>query len=110
MSEQVIHTTDDTFEADVVNSERPVLLDFWAEWCGPCKMISPIFEQLAGSHGASVAFAKCDVDEQAETAMAAGISSMPTFFFLRDGEVSQQFSGADPRKLEALVHSMARGK
>ena len=73
MSEQLIHVTDDSFESDVLQSNTPVLVDYWAEWCGPCKMIAPILDEVASEYADKLKIAKLDVDQNAETAQKYGI-------------------------------------
>tara|TARA_X000000368_G_scaffold419077_1_gene422121 strand:- start:2510 stop:2830 length:321 start_codon:yes stop_codon:yes gene_type:complete len=91
---QIIHTTDGTFEEDVINSETPVLVDFWAEWCGPCKMIGPILEELAKDLGDKLKIAKIDVDNNNQTAMKYAIRSIPTLIIVNNGSVQAQHIGA----------------
>jgi thioredoxin 1 len=91
---QIIHTTDGTFEEDVINSETPVLVDFWAEWCGPCKMIGPILEELAKDLGDKLKIAKIDVDDNNQTAMKYAIRSIPTLIIVNNGSVQAQHIGA----------------
>jgi thioredoxin 1 len=91
---QIIHTTDGTFEEDVINSETPVLVDFWAEWCGPCKMIGPILEELAKELGDKLKIAKIDVDDNNQTAMKYAIRSIPTLIIVNNGSVQAQHIGA----------------
>ena len=79
------------------------LVDVWAPWCGPCKMISPVFEQLAGQNAGKIIFAKVDVDEAQDVARACGVTSMPTFQLHKGGKLVSSFSGADPQRLQALV-------
>jgi len=94
VSEQVIHTTDDTFEADVVNSERPVLLDFWAEWCGPCKMIAPVLNTIAEDYGDRLQVIKLNIDENPLTAPKYNVRSIPTLLLFQNGTVTAQQVGA----------------
>ena len=91
---QIIHTTDGTFEEDVINSETPVLVDFWAEWCGPCKMIGPILEELAKDLGDKLKIAKIDVDNNNQTAMKYAIRSIPTLIIVNNGSAQAQHIGA----------------
>ena len=93
MSEQVVHTTDDAFEADVVNSERPVLLDFWAEWCGPCKMIAPVLDTIAEDYGDRLQVVKLNIDENPLTAPKYNIRSIPTLLLFKNGTVTAQQVG-----------------
>jgi thioredoxin 1 len=81
-----IKVTDATFEETVVNSDTPVLVDFWAEWCGPCKMIAPVLEELAREYDGKLVIGKLDVDENQSTAMAFGVMSIPTLMLFKGGE------------------------
>ena len=86
--------TDDTFEAEVIKSDIPVLVDFWAEWCGPCKMIAPIVEELANEMDGRVKFAKLDVDSNPKTATNYGIRGIPTMLIFNGGKPVDQIVGA----------------
>ncbi len=97
MSDNIVHTSDATFEADVINNEKPVLLDFWAEWCGPCKMIGPLLEEVAVSRADNLAVVKLNVDENPNTAQKFGIRSIPTLILFKDGAVQAQKMGAMPK-------------
>ncbi len=89
-----VEITDDTFEQEVIQSETPVLVDFWADWCAPCKMIAPIVEELADEFDGSVRFAKVDVDSNPKTATNYGIRGIPTLLIFRGGEAVDQVVGA----------------
>ena len=94
MSEQLIHVTDDSFESDVLQSSAPVLVDYWAEWCGPCKMIAPILDEVASEYADKLKIAKLDVDQNAETAQKYGIRSIPCLMLFKDGDILATQVGA----------------
>ena len=97
MSDNIVHTSDGTFDADVLQNDKAVLLDFWAEWCGPCKMIAPLLEEVAVSHVDRLAVVKLNVDENPNTAQKFGIRSIPTLILFKDGAVQAQKMGAMPK-------------
>jgi thioredoxin 1 len=90
----VIHTSDATFESDVLKSPEPVLLDFWAEWCGPCKMIAPILDEAANEFKGRLKIAKLNIDENPQTPPRFGIRGIPTLILFKDGKVEAQKVGA----------------
>ena len=94
MSANVLNVTDDSFEEEVINSELPVLADFWAEWCSPCKMFIPILEETADSYEGKVKFVKVNVDDSPETAQKYGIRGIPTIVLFKEGEVIETKVGA----------------
>lgn len=100
--------TDSTFEAEVLNSDKPVLVDFYADWCGPCKFIAPIVEQLATEYEGKAKVGKMDVDADQLTAQKYGIMSIPTLLIFKNGEVVEKIVGAQPKaalegKLKAVL-------
>lgn len=84
---------------EVIDSGKPVVIDFWAEWCGPCRMVAPIIDELAAEYEGKVIIGKCDVDENDALAVKFGISNIPTVIFLKNGEVVDKQVGAGPRNL-----------
>lgn len=93
-----IEVTDSTFENEVVKSSQPVLVDFWAVWCGPCRMVAPIVEELAGEYAGRLKVAKMDVDQNNATAARFNILSIPSLLFFKNGQVVDQIVGAVPKK------------
>ena len=94
MSEQILYLTDDTFEKEVINSANPVLVDYWAEWCGPCKMIAPILEEIASEYTGKIKVAKLNIDENPQTPPKYGIRGIPTLMLFKDGNVEATKVGA----------------
>lgn len=94
MSANISKVTDDSFKPDVLDSAQPVLVDYWAEWCGPCKMIAPVLEEMAGEYGAKLKIAKLNVDENPKTPPKYGIRGIPTLMLFKGGEVVATKVGA----------------
>mgnify|MGYP003433293962 CR=1 FL=1 len=94
MSQQIVHVSDSSFEQDVLKSNVPVLLDFWAEWCGPCKMIAPMLDQIAAEYAGKVVVAKMNVDENPRTPMKFSVRGIPTLILFKNGQLQGQKIGA----------------
>jgi thioredoxin 1 len=94
VSDKIIHLTDDTFETEVVNSDGPVLVDYWADWCGPCKMIAPILDEIADEYADRVKIAKLNIDENPATPPKYGIRGIPTLMLFKGGNVEATKVGA----------------
>ena len=95
---KAFEVTDSSFESDVVEATTPVVVDFWAVWCGPCRMVAPIVDELATEYDGKVGFAKLNVDENPEVSMKYGIRSIPTLLVFKDGKPVDQIVGALPKK------------
>ena len=94
MSANLLHVTDESFESEVIKSEQPVLVDYWAEWCGPCKMIAPILDEVAESYSDKVKIAKVDVDQNAQISAKYNIRGIPTLMLFREGQIIATHTGA----------------
>ncbi|MGD1006829.1 MAG: thioredoxin [Ignavibacteriaceae bacterium] len=103
-----ITITDENFQSEVINSTEPVLIDFWAAWCGPCRIIAPIVEELAGEFSGKVKIGKLDIDNNQQTSIEYGVRSIPTLLIFKDGKVRETIIGAVPKsnivqKLNAVL-------
>jgi thioredoxin 1 len=96
---KALEVSDSTFEQEVLQSKEPVLVDFWAVWCGPCKAIAPIVEELAGDYEGQLKVMKLDVDNNPRTAVAYGVQSIPTLLVFKDGKPAERIIGAVPKKV-----------
>ena len=106
---EVAEATDQNFEAEILNSDKPAIIDFWAEWCGPCRAIAPIIKALAEQYGDQVKIAKIDVQAHPNIAGQYGVSSIPTVLAFKDGRVVEQLTGVHPKvkaDLEAMVEKL----
>jgi thioredoxin 1 len=107
MVEGILEIDDSIFDAEVLKSDKPVLIDFWAPWCGPCMAISPMVEQLAGEFGDKIKFVKCNVDDNPISPGKYGIRSIPTLMFFKDGTVVNQVIGIVAKsKLEEVINKI----
>jgi thioredoxin 1 len=96
-SEKIVKISDDNFENEVLKSDQPVLVDFWAEWCGPCRMVAPVLDQIADEMDGKVRIAKLNVDENQKIAYQFQVSSIPTFILFKNGQVADRTMGAMPK-------------
>ena len=107
MSGDIVYVTDDSFEQDVLQSEIPVLVDYWAEWCGPCKMIAPILEEVVNEYAGKLKIAKLNIDENSATPPKFGIRGIPTLMIFKDGDVEATKVGAlSKSQLTAFIDSV----
>jgi len=106
VSEKIVHVTDDDFENEVLQSSAPVLVDYWAEWCGPCKMIAPVLDEIASEYDGRVKIAKLNIDDNPNTPPRYGIRGIPTLMLFKDGEVEATKVGAVSKsQLTAFIDS-----
>jgi thioredoxin 1 len=100
-----VNVTDDTFSQDVLNSSKTVVVDFWATWCGPCKMVAPVLDEIAGENAEKITVAKLDIDQNPSTARDYQVMSIPTMIVFQDGKPVKQIVGAKPKA--ALLNDLA---
>ncbi len=106
MHESIIHVTDSTFEDEVLSSDMPVIVDYWAEWCGPCKMIAPILDEVADEYKGRLTIAKLNIDENQDTPQKYAVRGIPTLMIFKDGEVAGTKVGAMSKsQLSAFIDS-----
>lgn len=106
MSDSIIHLSDDSFEEEVIKSSIPVLVDYWAEWCGPCKMIAPVLDEIANDYDGKIKIAKLNIDDNPGTPPKYGIRGIPTLMLFKDGEVEATKVGAVSKsQLTAFIDS-----
>jgi thioredoxin len=104
MSDSILHVTDSSFEDEVLKSEGAVIVDFWAEWCGPCKMIAPILDELAEQYKGKLTVAKINIDENQSTPQTYGVRGIPTLILFKDGDaVATKVGAASKSQLEAFI-------
>jgi len=107
MGQQIIEVTDSNFNELVLQSEKPVMVDFWASWCGPCKAIAPVIEELANEMGDKVQFSKCNVDDNPKTPSTYGIQAIPTLIFFKAGNAVDRITGMVPKaKIEEVFNKL----
>ncbi len=109
MAGKIVEITDSTFEQEVLQSEVPVLVDFWAPWCGPCRAIAPVVDELANEYAEKLKVAKCNVDDNPKTPSRYGIRAIPTLIIFKGGNVSEQITGAVAKSQIAAAVEKAMG-
>ncbi|HSH81797.1 MAG TPA: thioredoxin, partial [Herpetosiphonaceae bacterium] len=115
MAGKTLAVTDETFEQEVLKSDKPVMVDFWAPWCGPCRAVAPILEDLANEYGDKIVIAKVNTDENPRYMMQYGIMAIPTMIFFKDGQLVDMIQGAGPKsfyktRLDAILNGAVAAK
>lgn len=107
MADNILDIEDSTFEDEVLKSDKPVVVDFWAPWCGPCRAIGPIVEELAGKYDGQIKFTKCNVDDNPVTPSKFSVRAIPTLIFVKDGDVVETITGMTAKaKLEEVISTL----
>jgi thioredoxin 1 len=102
-SKNIVKLTDTNFEEEVLSSDKPVLVDFWAAWCAPCRIVAPVIDEIAETYGSKIKVGKVDVDENSLMSNKYGVRSIPTILLFRDGEVVDQVIGANAAQIKGMV-------